>query len=111
MIVPIYSFDFLPTIKFFIGRIQSDRVWIGGTDKRIEGVWEWSDGSPWDYENWRKPTEPNNYGGNEDCIILFGSRKWFDAKCDNSFIGGYVCSFYLNGKIFWNVFSMIYATF
>ena len=25
-------------------------VWMGGNDLVIEGIWEWSDGTPWDYQ-------------------------------------------------------------
>ena len=85
--------------------MKSD-VWIGGTDIKKEGVWEWSDGSPWSYHNWG-PKEPNNFGGHEDCLILFKTRwyhtiipkKWYDSKCDNTFTAEYVCSYGWNGKI------------
>jgi len=86
-------------------KMKSD-VWIGGTDKSNEGVWEWSDGSPWDYHNWG-PTEPNNFRGDEDCLILFKTRwhhtilplKWYDAKCDHAFTAEYVCSYGWNEPV------------
>jgi len=78
--------------------IKGGRAWIGGTDERSQGVWEWTDGSPWGYENWRKPSEPNNLFGNEDCTIIWGrTGKWFDVRCDGFFKAGYVCSYNLNG--------------
>ena len=83
------------------GNIKGGRAWIGGTDERSQGVWEWTDGSPWGYENWRKPSEPNNLFGNEDCTIIWGrTGKWFDVRCDGFFKAGYVCSYNLNGKKF-----------
>jgi len=79
--------------------IKGGRAWIGGTDERSQGVWEWTDGSPWGYENWRKPSEPNNLFGNEDCTIIWGrTGKWFDVRCDGFFKAGYVCSYNLNGQ-------------
>jgi len=77
--------------------IKGGRAWIGGTDERSQGVWEWTDGSPWGYENWRKPSEPNNLFGNEDCTIIWGrAGKWFDVRCEGFFEAGYVCSYNLN---------------
>ena len=26
--------------------------WVAGSDAVTEGVWQWSDGSPWNYDNW-----------------------------------------------------------
>jgi len=33
------------------------------------GVFEWKDGTEWDYDNWRSG-EPNNWEGNEDCGMM-----------------------------------------
>lgn len=30
----------------------SDHVWIGATDEAVEGTFEWTDGSTWDFTNW-----------------------------------------------------------
>lgn len=34
--------------------------WIGLSDTRVEGVWEWVTGEPYNYTSW-SPSEPNNY--------------------------------------------------
>ena len=62
---------------------DSDYIWIGGLDRNKEGIWEWSDGSPWGYENWN-PDEPNNKVGNEYRMGMVklgndASGQWFDA--------------------------------
>uniref|UniRef100_A0A8C6SH88 C-type lectin domain-containing protein n=1 Tax=Neogobius melanostomus TaxID=47308 RepID=A0A8C6SH88_9GOBI len=41
---------------------ENRRTWIGAQDAIQEGQWMWSDGSVWDYLNWRTG-EPNNHGG------------------------------------------------
>ena len=65
--------------------------WIGLYEKGRDGQWEWTDGTPYEYDNWR-PGEPNNWAGNdEDCAIVNYNRthKWFDASCSAAF--RYIC--------------------
>ena len=57
--------------------------WIGLSDQRIEGVFEWSSGEIVNYVNWG-PGEPNNWGGNEDHTLIVHSSQpeasdWWDA--------------------------------
>ena len=67
-----------------VARIAGGRtVWIGGMRKGSGNGpgaehWCWCDGQPWIYANWA-PGEPNNYGGNENRIQLYGQNKlWND---------------------------------
>ena len=101
-------YNFVPYSSCCVSEnIKGSVVWIGGTDERSEGVWEWTDGSPWGYENWLKrdephKSEPTNFRGNEDCTVIWG-REWFDVNCEGfSWMkgAGYVCSYYSNGKKF-----------
>ncbi|XP_047435900.1 ladderlectin-like [Mugil cephalus] len=57
-------------------------TWIGGSDGEEDGVWLWSDGTPFHYSNWY-PGEPNNLSGPQNCLIMnFGASKgWDDEKC------------------------------
>ena len=67
-----------------------EHLWIGGSDKENEGVWRWSDGSPWNYTNWY-PGQPNR-DNNKDCL-QFGFneiRDWMDRPCANNV--NFVCS-------------------
>ena len=58
-------------------------IWIGGTDAANEGTWVLPDGSAMTYFNWNTD-EPNNAGGDEDCIAFDGSRGvWWDGPCNS----------------------------
>lgn len=62
-------------------------VWLGGTDAALEGTWEWIDGEPFVFENWRI-NEPNDGGVNgEDCMVLESDTDgtWDDRGCTVGF--------------------------
>ena len=45
-------------------------LWIGGSDVDSEGNWKWMTSQIlFNYTDWY-PGEPNNYGGNEDCLYV-----------------------------------------
>ena len=61
-------------------------VWIGLTDQKEEGKWEWVNpgGSCSKFTKWTRG-EPNNQG-NEDCVVLSmytGDGEWNDRKCND----------------------------
>ncbi|XP_049328037.1 C-type lectin domain family 4 member M-like [Astyanax mexicanus] len=64
-------------------------AWIGLTDAVTEGIWKWMDGSVLTTEFWWTG-EPNDYGGDEDCVITgfhntgFSSSTWADYPCHRS---------------------------
>lgn len=60
---------------------QGGVIWIGFNDENVEGVFEWYDGSPVTYTNWA-PGEPNNSGGNEDCVQIYPNGSWNDLPCN-----------------------------
>ncbi|XP_016419828.1 C-type lectin domain family 4 member M-like isoform X2 [Sinocyclocheilus rhinocerous] len=72
-----------------ISSLVSERVWIGLSDTENEGIMKWVDNSPLKQGVWFED-EPNNYGGNEDCIELNYNREktgwsplnsWNDVPC------------------------------
>ncbi|XP_037073804.1 low affinity immunoglobulin epsilon Fc receptor-like [Pollicipes pollicipes] len=59
-------------------------IWIG-LSRTAENGWGWSDGTELDHTNW-SPSEPNNSGGAENCVEIYGrstlTLKWNDRSCD-----------------------------
>ena len=68
-------------------------VWLGGSDIEEEGVWKWTDCTPWELTFW-PPGEPSNSGGQEHCLHLGVNRNWNDAPCGitKSYVTGFLCS-------------------
>ncbi|MBM6977345.1 lectin-like protein [Intestinimonas butyriciproducens] len=76
--------------------------WLGGTDERTEGSWEWVTGEPWSYENWRSG-QPDNHSDLSDrqedyLTIQPGIDRWNDLQNDGDPSGdcvlengGYIC--------------------
>ncbi|XP_035687852.1 E-selectin-like isoform X2 [Branchiostoma floridae] len=70
--------------------------WIGCTDRQIEGIWRWSDGSSLSYTNWA-PTQPDNADGIQDCGILYsiyGYAQWDDTECSTPYF--FICQTDIN---------------
>ena len=71
------------------------RFWLGG-----KVGWSWSDGTPWDYENWG-PGQPSTDGGClENSALLFGEDEegtWNDRSCGLDDLG-YVCKISNQGE-------------
>ncbi len=58
----------------------NDVIWIGLNDEAVEGTFVWYDQSPVVYTNWAAG-EPNNSGGNEDCVQIYPDGMWNDLPC------------------------------
>jgi len=52
--------------------------WIGLHDKNKNDTYEWTDGTPFDYENWYSG-EPDL--GDEDCVEIGTTDRWYDFDC------------------------------
>ncbi|KAG1973505.1 pancreatic secretory granule membrane major glycoprotein GP2-like [Pimephales promelas] len=67
----------------YITSLAKERVWIGLTDIETEGTMKWVDNSTLTQGFWYK-REPNNAGGDEDCVELTPSdsiQNWNDLPC------------------------------
>ena len=61
----------------------NEYTWLGGYQENgtEDGApWSWSDGSVWEFENWRNG-EPNNVGGYQDYLGIW-AEKWNDWPLD-----------------------------
>jgi hypothetical protein len=71
--------------------IAGSSWWFGLSDLEDEGEFVWTDGSPFDFEDWADG-EPNN-SGEEDCghWADWNDGRWNDMPCDYHL--PYVCQF------------------
>ena len=78
---------------------QSGRkVLFLGAQRGSDGNFQWTNGEDFSYTAWM-PGEPNNDGGNENCLVMFlvdGQWVWSDVPNDlSSYYGesavGFVC--------------------
>ncbi|KAF7670458.1 hypothetical protein LDENG_00124850 [Lucifuga dentata] len=66
-------------------QIGTEIFWTGLNDRITEGVYEWSDGSPFiEYLSYWNEGQPDNWNDNEDCGQVLGSHygRWNDENCD-----------------------------
>lgn len=63
--------------QFVASRLNGQTAWIGGTDRRSEGRFEWIDNSPFHYINWM-PGQPNATTSQHDYIEMFPDGTWND---------------------------------
>ncbi|GAA6094128.1 C-type lectin domain family 4 member M-like isoform X2 [Tachysurus ichikawai] len=75
--------------EFISKSLCSRKAWIGLNDRDTEGVWKWLGDTPLTSGYWGRG-EPNQYSGNEDCVITGEMSDavwtWADYPCDHKFI-------------------------
>jgi brevican len=69
-----------PTEQDLIFSLITDQTWIGIQDPDVEGVYGWSDGTPWEYEFWAEGEPDNTF--EEDCAFMRPvGGGWNDHAC------------------------------
>ncbi|KFM61407.1 CUB and sushi domain-containing protein 3, partial [Stegodyphus mimosarum] len=75
--------------------LKSKLVWLGA--QRDQGLrartWHWVDDTPVQQFLWAED-QPNNYNGQQNCIVLDGGRRWLwnDVTCDLDYLP-WVCQY------------------
>jgi len=54
--------------------------WIGFSDAKVEGVWEWEDGSSIDFLNWESGKPDNSGGIQHYAVLAWDYPAWDDQK-------------------------------
>lgn len=70
--------------------VAKDNAFLGITDEVTEGTFVYVTGGRLAYSNWKKD-EPNDYGSQEDCVVLLKEGLWNDVSCSSSYLA--VCEF------------------
>ncbi|XP_076090052.1 lectin BRA-3-like [Mytilus galloprovincialis] len=69
---------------------RTQPVWIGGTDRLIEGHWTWDNSTnpePLITKFYWGSNQPNNYN-NQDCLAYYklaGVYSWADEHCNTKY--------------------------
>ena len=63
------------------------RAWMGGTDQHQEGIWRWSDDSPWGFTDWE--IGHGNRGDSKNCAWLDFGYGWSDVECQYTY--SFIC--------------------
>lgn len=86
---------------FIDGAGNGQGPWLGGYQssgaQEPRGGWRWVSGESFDYSHWA-PGEPNNSGGAEHHLQLFGSgtlkgARWNDVNGESRSVRGYIVEF------------------
>lgn len=84
-------------------KLKSRLVWLGAKrelttnhpsfHRSRSNVWKWVDGEPVNNFLWAED-QPNNYNGQQNCIVLDGGRKWLwnDVTCDLDYLP-WICQY------------------
>ena len=62
----------------FLTTLTKEKCWIGGYTEDKD-TWQWTDGSPWGYDNWASGMPNNRYGNQDKLQLNFGAiGEWDD---------------------------------
>uniref|UniRef100_A0A3Q1H8X6 C-type lectin domain-containing protein n=1 Tax=Anabas testudineus TaxID=64144 RepID=A0A3Q1H8X6_ANATE len=66
--------------------------WIGLNDREGRGRWEWTNGEPVTYTNWRKTPPRSKMKQRKKCVLVWRRAKWQIRDCKTSKGHCFVCS-------------------
>lgn len=77
-------------LQAFIKELASELpLWLGASDEKTEGLWQWIDGTHVAYTAW-EPGQPNN-GPRENFLMIGRSGLWHDAFEAEPGVMGFIC--------------------
>ncbi len=65
----------------FVAAQSAVELWIGATDRRAEGRFEWMTGEPFAFQHFA-PGEPDDARGTDDCALAGSDEVWHDRPCN-----------------------------
>ncbi|KAK2860526.1 hypothetical protein Q7C36_004692 [Tachysurus vachellii] len=65
--------------------------WIGLNDRAKKGRWEWEDGEPVTYTNWRLGPPRTGSKSNRKCVLVWRKTKWQIRDCKSGKGHHFVC--------------------
>lgn len=73
----------------FVKTLSPAFLWLGATDEKVEGVWEWVDGSPVSFAAWGN-NQPDNHI-EKSYLYIRGKELWHDSVSNDKGVAGYIC--------------------
>ncbi len=68
---------------------SDNEYWLGASDTKKEGTWEWVTGEKFKYQNWRND-EPNNADEVEHYLTIYPEGEWNDARSMTTYCHGFI---------------------
>ena len=76
-----------------LDRVGQNPVWIGATDRKREGFWEWTDCSSFNFTGWASGEPSQVLSENQNCGLFRAAKHhkgWSDVDCNASL--DFVCT-------------------